>query len=86
MLKRGLATVYEAKSGSEFGSFERKYRDAEERAKRGKVGMWAEPGLLARLMGEKPRETESPREYKRRMGELEAGKVKGKGKKQGESR
>ncbi|OCK81032.1 SNase-domain-containing protein [Lepidopterella palustris CBS 459.81] len=67
MLKRGLATVYEAKSGSEFGKFEKEYRQAEEKAKRNKVGMWSQPSLWARLKGEKASELESPRDYKTRM-------------------
>ncbi|KAE9967787.1 hypothetical protein BLS_006171 [Venturia inaequalis] len=72
MLKRGLATVYEAKYGSEFGEFEQKYRDAEADAKARKVGMWATPGIMGKLVGggsEKP--LESPRAYKKRMGDLE---------------
>jgi hypothetical protein len=71
MLKRGLATVYEAKYGSEFGEFEKTYRDAEMEAKRRKVGMWAQAGVLERLMGGGGTAFESPREYKKRMGELE---------------
>ncbi|TKA73329.1 hypothetical protein B0A49_05253 [Cryomyces minteri] len=67
MLKAGLATVYEAKMGSEFGAYEEKYREAERRAKRAGVGMWREPGLLARWMGEGKGVLESPREFKTRM-------------------
>ncbi|KAF2084003.1 P34-Arc-domain-containing protein [Saccharata proteae CBS 121410] len=86
MLKRGLATVYEAKSGSEFGVWEEKYREAEAQAKRAKVGMWREPGLLERVLGEKKRVAESPRDYKTRMAALEKNKEgngngKGNGKK-----
>ena len=66
MLKAGLATVYEAKTGSEFGTSEKQYRAAEEQAKERKVGMWAKPGLLQRLAGAKTITTESPREYKTR--------------------
>lgn len=66
MLKSGLATVYEAKTGSEFGDFEQKYRNAEEKAKADKVGMWTKPTILERLRGEGSKVTESPREYKRR--------------------
>lgn len=66
MLKAGLATVYEAKSGSEFGTSEEQYRAAEEQAKERKVGMWAKPGLLQRLVGVKTNTPESPREYKTR--------------------
>lgn len=66
MLKSGLATVYEAKTGSEFGTFEEQYRSAEEKARQRKVGMWTQPGLLGRLRGESARKLESPREYKTR--------------------
>jgi endonuclease YncB( thermonuclease family) len=54
MLKAGLATVYEAKSGAEFGDFEEKYREAEAKAKRKKRGMWKG----------RPQDYESPRDYK----------------------
>lgn len=57
MLKRGLATTYEAKTGVEFGGLEEKYRAAEAMAKSKKRGIW----------GEKPQHFESPREYKTRM-------------------
>ncbi|KAF2682698.1 SNase-domain-containing protein [Lentithecium fluviatile CBS 122367] len=66
MLKCGLASVYEAKTGSEFGTFEQRYRDAEAQAKERKVGMWTQPGLLGRLRGETANKLESPREYKLR--------------------
>lgn len=66
MLKAGLATVYEAKSGAEFGTSEEKYRAAEEHAKARKVGMWTQPGLIQRLAGAKTKTPESPREYKTR--------------------
>lgn len=66
MLKAGLATVYEAKSGSEFGNSEEQYRAAEKKAKAQKVGMWAKPSLLQRLGGGGTKVTESPREYKAR--------------------
>jgi endonuclease YncB( thermonuclease family) len=74
MIKSGLATVYEAKTGSEYGDFEQKYRDAEEKARRDGVGMWAKPGLLGRLRGEKIEVLESPREYKTRHAAAEKGK------------
>ena len=60
MLKRGLATVYEAKMGAEYGNFEEKYRKAEELAKRKKLGMWAG----------KMEDYESPRDYKIRTANL----------------
>lgn len=61
MLKRGLATVYEAKSGAEFGGadVEKKYRNAEWWAKTRGRGMWK--GYRWRRD-----EWESPREYKNR--------------------
>ena len=61
MLKAGLATIYEAKTGAEFGGKEQIYRDAEALAKKRKKGIW---GLAA---------FESPREYKTRMGIEEKG-------------
>jgi len=54
MLKAGLATVYEAKMGAEFGDFEDKYRKTEEVAKKKKLGMWSG----------KTKDYESPRDYK----------------------
>jgi endonuclease YncB( thermonuclease family) len=56
MLKAGLATVYEAKIGAEFGEVEAKYREVEAEAKRKRKGMWAG----------KMEEFESPRDYKTR--------------------
>ncbi len=58
MLKSGLATVYEAKTGAEFGQLEDRYRRAEWWAKRRRKGMWG--GRMA--------DFESPREFKTRMG------------------
>lgn len=54
MLKVGLAGVYEAKTGVEFGgeAMEKQYKAAEETAKSKRRGMWS---------GEK---LETPREYK----------------------
>ena len=57
MLWRGLATVYEAKSGAEFGKLEGKYRSAEKWAQKKRKGMWAG----------NEKEYESPRDYKSRM-------------------
>ena len=80
MLKQGLATVYEAKFGSEFGNKEAQYRAAEERAKQKKIGMWQEPGLVSRLLG-KSQSFESPRDYKTRTAKGEQdGKSPDKGK------
>ncbi|KAJ2989323.1 hypothetical protein NUW58_g3528 [Xylaria curta] len=61
MLKNGLATTYEAKSGAEFGGLEEKYKAAEAKAKARKLGIWSG----------KPRDFESPREYKTRMNALD---------------
>lgn len=59
MLRSGLATVYEAKTGVEFGEgLEEKYRKAEWWAKAKRKGMWAG----------KKKDFESPREYKIRHG------------------
>ena len=71
MLKRGLATVYEAKYGSEFGSKEEQYRQAEQRAREKGVGMWKEPSVWQRILGANKTTSESPREYKTRMKDLE---------------
>jgi endonuclease YncB( thermonuclease family) len=60
MLKAGLATIYEAKMGAEFGDFEEKYRMAEEKAKAKKRGMWAGNA----------KDYESPRDYKTRTNEM----------------
>ncbi|KAI1177536.1 SNase-domain-containing protein [Nemania sp. FL0916] len=61
MLKNGLATTYEAKTGVEFGGLEEEYRAAEALAKAKKRGIWSG----------KPEHFESPREYKNRMTALE---------------
>lgn len=67
MIKQGLATVYEAKFGSEFGGQEEKYRAAEDKAKSRGVGMW-QSGIWEKLTGKGSGKTvETPREYKKRM-------------------
>ena len=59
MLRSGFATVYEAKTGAEFGEgLEKKYRSAEWWAKAKRKGIWS---------GRK-KDFESPREYKSRHG------------------
>lgn len=58
MVKRGLATTYEAKSGGEYGGMRATYEKAEAKAKKNRRGMWSG----------KPSEFESPREYKARYG------------------
>ncbi|KOS19296.1 putative endonuclease [Escovopsis weberi] len=54
MVKRGLATTYEAKTGAEFGGIKEVYEKAEAEAKRRRIGMWTG----------KPSKFESPRQYK----------------------
>lgn len=71
MIKAGYATVYEAKTGSEFGDLEASYRAAERLAQDRGRGMWVKPGLLASALG-KERVFESPREYKTRVAAEEA--------------
>jgi endonuclease YncB( thermonuclease family) len=67
MLRRGLATTYEARTGAEFGGLEEKYRAAETQAKVRKKGLWSGDASLF----------ESPREYKTRIAKAEknGGKV-----------
>ncbi|KAI0164657.1 SNase-domain-containing protein [Xylariaceae sp. FL1272] len=60
MLKMGLATTYEAKSGAEFGGLEEKYKAAEVKAKAKRRGIWSG----------KPAHFESPRDYKTRIANL----------------
>lgn len=67
MINSGLATVYEAKFGSEFGNKEEQYRAAEAQARGKKIGMWQEPGLVGKMLGIGKKSVESPREYKTRM-------------------
>ncbi|KAG5977238.1 putative endonuclease lcl3 [Claviceps digitariae] len=56
MIKRGLATTYEAKSGGEYGGLKETYEAAEANAKKQRLGMWSV----------KRSKFESPREYKAR--------------------
>jgi endonuclease YncB( thermonuclease family) len=78
MLRRGLATTYEAKTGAEFGGdqMERQYRSAEARARDKGVGMWASE--KSSWFGLKPAKgtPETPRQYKTRMKDAEGDKVK----------
>lgn len=73
MLRRGLATTYEAKTGAEFGGpkMEKKYRAAEADAKSKGKGLWSALGGRSKGwfgLGKGPDEPfETPREYKSRM-------------------
>ena len=69
MLRRGLATTYEAKTGAEFGgpAMERRYRAAEEEARGKGRGMWAAEKRGGLFGLRKGKEVESPRMYKDRM-------------------
>lgn len=76
MLKLGLATTYEAKSGAEFGGepMEEKYRAASAEAQRKKLGLWGALGGksigwfgLGGTTKPSKRPFETPREFKARM-------------------
>ena len=54
MLKKGLATVYEAKTGAEFGTLEDQYKSTEALARSKKLGIWGD------------KKFESPRDFKTR--------------------
>ncbi|THC90730.1 hypothetical protein EYZ11_009818 [Aspergillus tanneri] len=71
MLKQGLATVYEAKAGAEFGGpvMEERYRKAEWWAKVRRKGLWKD--------FYRNKEWESPRDYKIRMGSQDRPKGNG---------
>ncbi|KAI9684185.1 MAG: putative endonuclease lcl3 [Trizodia sp. TS-e1964] len=62
MLRAGMATVYEAKSGVEFGKLEEKYRRAEWWAKTRRKGIW----------WTRRADFESPREFKNKKTEVAA--------------
>ncbi|KAK3393176.1 nuclease domain-containing protein [Podospora didyma] len=72
MLKRGMATTYEAKTGAEFGGkkMEAVYKAAEATAKSKGRGMWSgEKGGFFGMRKEPP--LESPRDFKTRMKALD---------------
>ncbi|KAK5655427.1 hypothetical protein OQA88_5698 [Cercophora sp. LCS_1] len=77
LLKRGLATIYEGKTGAEFGGAktEKAYREAEATAKRKKIGMWSIGGTSFFGLGKKE-VFESPKAYKDRIRQGEAGATK----------
>lgn len=62
MVKLGLATTYEAKSGAEYGGMKDVYVKAEAKAKRKRKGMWSG----------KASDFESPRDYKTRWAGVES--------------
>ncbi|KAH7328861.1 hypothetical protein B0I35DRAFT_345076 [Stachybotrys elegans] len=64
MVKAGLATTYEAKTGAEYGGLQQVYMKAEAKAKRKRKGMWS--GVAS--------EYESPRDYKTRWAGFEDNK------------
>lgn len=64
MLEAGMATVYEAKTGAEFGKLEEIYRLAEWRARKAKRGMWKQAKI----------NFVSPGQYKRALKEAETTK------------
>ncbi|KAK3311139.1 uncharacterized protein B0T15DRAFT_388985 [Chaetomium strumarium] len=70
LLKHGLATTYEGKTGAEFGGpkLEAVYRVAEATAKSKGKGLWARAGPAR---SGKQQELESPMAYKKRMKMLE---------------
>lgn len=70
MLKAGWATVYEARTGAEFGGMEDKYRHLEAGARGKGKGMWAWEGKGGAAL-------ESPREFKTRMAKEEEEKRNG---------
>ena len=77
LLKRGLATVYEAKTGAEFGGpkKEQAYKAAEAVAKKKRVGIWSVG--RAGFFGIGKREAlESPKAYKDRIRQMEPGSKK----------
>ena len=77
LLKRGLATVYEAKTGAEFGGdkMEQKYKAVEALAQKKKIGIWS-IGTAGLLGFGKKQLFESPKAYKDRLRQLEAGAKK----------
>lgn len=83
MLRDGMATVYDAKTGVEFGGneLEGEYRDAEARARKLRKGLWKDERTW---WGKEKAGWETPREYKTRMTEMESGK--GKESRNGESK
>ena len=75
MLREGMATVYDAKTGVEFGGdeVEKKYRASEAWARRLRKGLWKDEKTW---WGKEKAGWETPREYKTRMAEKESGKDK----------
>lgn len=65
MIKQGLATTYEAKTGAEFGGRKVLYEKAEAKAKKQRKGMWS--GKASNF--------ESPRDYKTKWGSIDKKKL-----------
>jgi endonuclease YncB( thermonuclease family) len=76
LLNRGLATVYESKTGAEFGgpAMEQSYKIAEAVAKKKKKGMWAVEKAGFFGFG-KTDALETPRAYKERIKKMETVKT-----------
>jgi len=74
MLKRGLATVYEAKSGVEWGGLEEKYRRAEWWAKLMRKGIWKEAHESPREFKDKTRAEDEKAKGKEKSPPLKVGK------------
>lgn len=76
MLKRGLATVYEGKTGAEFGGekMEQKYKAVEALARKKRRGMWSAERAGFFGLGKK-QPLESPKAYKDRIRQLEKQEV-----------
>ncbi|KAK0730815.1 hypothetical protein B0H67DRAFT_478951 [Lasiosphaeris hirsuta] len=75
LLKRGLATTYEAKTGAEFGGvlMEDKYKSVEAWAREKGRGMWAQEKPAGLFGFGKKQEIETPRQYKDRLRQLDQG-------------
>ncbi|KAK0632557.1 hypothetical protein B0T14DRAFT_417563 [Immersiella caudata] len=77
LLNRGLATIYESKTGAEFGgpAMEQSYKTAEAIAKRKRKGMWGVEKAGFFGFGKKEA-LETPRAYKERIKKMENDAVK----------
>lgn len=74
MLKSGYATVYEARTGAEFGGKEDVYRKTVGEAQRKGIGMWARSSRVKKALGMNQKVTvETPGQFKQRMKNQEQG-------------